>query len=604
MAIAVLTIDIEARLARLEEGLSQVGRINQKAARDVESRWQTAGTAVKSALAPLAAFFTADFLKNFVIGNAKAVESLIDISAATGSTVENISALQDVARNAGKDIAVAETALIRLNRALGEAKPDSDASRAFTALGLSVEKLKLLDPAEALRQTAVALRGFADDGNKARLVMELTGKSIAEVGPFLKDLAEQGQLNASVTKEQADKAEQFVRALGQYETAAVAARRSLTVQLLPVLTDFIERINAAVAAHGGFIAALKAQNPIEAPPVNAIEGLARYRAELERMQEAVAKVGSVRGGTPLADKLQIDANAAKARIPEIKQFIDYYERLLKLTDKAGAGRGSVNPADVRPSVGDPNADAAAAKETAKRLKSLADDARREQEFLGKQFAEGQEEEAKIATEAWTAVADQRNKELAAADQAQIDSLKKSIDTFQAFTADILKNDRTKEVTEKMSEFAKQAARNIQDALGTTLKNTLRGDFKSIGELWRNLLIDMAAEAAALQLNQFLFGKDKENPFTGGAIGAGLKWLGAFDVGTPFVPQTGLALVHRGERIVPANQNRGGGGITFNQTVNVGNGVSRNDVALAMNIARQQTKADIADAMRRGSPVFS
>ena len=55
----------------------------------------------------------------------------------------------------------------------------------------------------------MALAGFADDGNKARLTQELFGKSLAEVAPLLKDLSTQGTLNAKVTKEQADAAEQF-----------------------------------------------------------------------------------------------------------------------------------------------------------------------------------------------------------------------------------------------------------------------------------------------------------------------------------------------------------------------------------------------------------
>lgn len=38
--------------------------------------------------------------------------------------------------------------------------------------------------------------------------------------------------------------------------------------------------------------------------------------------------------------------------------------------------------------------------------------------------------------------------------------------------------------------------------------------------------------------------------------SGNRFVGGYANGTPFVPQTGLALVHKGERIIPANQNRG------------------------------------------------
>lgn len=49
------------------------------------------------------------------------------------------------------------------------------------------------------------------------------------------------------------------------------------------------------------------------------------------------------------------------------------------------------------------------------------------------------------------------------------------------------------------------------------------------------------------------------PATGAMTAAGDFGLGAiasFDVGTPYVPQTGLALIHQGERIIPASQNNG------------------------------------------------
>jgi hypothetical protein len=36
-------------------------------------------------------------------------------------------------------------------------------------------------------------------------------------------------------------------------------------------------------------------------------------------------------------------------------------------------------------------------------------------------------------------------------------------------------------------------------------------------------------------------------------------LASFAVGTDYVPRTGLALIHEGEAITPASQNRGGGG---------------------------------------------
>lgn len=40
-------------------------------------------------------------------------------------------------------------------------------------------------------------------------------------------------------------------------------------------------------------------------------------------------------------------------------------------------------------------------------------------------------------------------------------------------------------------------------------------------------------------------------------------VGSFDTGTNYVPRSGLAMVHQGEAIIPANQNNGGGNVTIN-----------------------------------------
>ncbi|MCW7541881.1 hypothetical protein OOT46_29210, partial [Aquabacterium sp. A7-Y] len=74
----------------------------------------------------------------------------------------------------------------------------------------------------------------------------------------------------------------------------------------------------------------------------------------------------------------------------------------------------------------------------------------------------------------------------------------------------------KKSSDAMTVFGEEASRNIQDAFGDTLAKTLQGDFDSIGELWKNLLLQMAAEAIAADLAKSIFGD--------GAGGGG--WLGS------------------------------------------------------------------------------
>jgi hypothetical protein len=207
------------------------------------------GAAFGTLGANLAATFSVGALTAFVKTTVSGIDALNDLKDATGSSIENISALEDVAARTGTSFETVGTSLIKFNKALSDAKPNSQIELALKAIGLSAKELKAIDPAEALRTAAVALSGFADDGNKARIVQELFGKSLREVAPFLNDLAEKGKLNATVTTEQAKQAEKFNHELESLAKNSKDAGRAIVSDLLPPINKLFERANNA----GGFL---------------------------------------------------------------------------------------------------------------------------------------------------------------------------------------------------------------------------------------------------------------------------------------------------------------------------------------------------------------
>jgi hypothetical protein len=150
-----------------------------------------------------------------------------DLKDATGASIENISALEGIGERTGTTFDTVGSALVKFNATLKDAGDQSKGAGAiFKDLNLDVEELKRLDPAEALQRTAVALAGFADDGDRARAVQELFGKSTKEIAPFLNDLAEAGELNARVTTEQAAAAEKFNKELFKMQASLTDVTRA------------------------------------------------------------------------------------------------------------------------------------------------------------------------------------------------------------------------------------------------------------------------------------------------------------------------------------------------------------------------------------------
>jgi hypothetical protein len=184
------------------------------------------------------------------------LDALNDLKDATGSSIENLSALEDVAARTGTSFETVGSALVKFNGALKAAKPGDDVSASFKALGLNLAELKNLDPAEALQKTAIALSSFADDGNKARVVQELFGKSIKDVAPLLKDLAEKGQLVATVTTAQAQAAEDFNKQIFNLQKNTTDLSRSLVSSLLPTLIRLSDEFISLSKNSTGFFDAI------------------------------------------------------------------------------------------------------------------------------------------------------------------------------------------------------------------------------------------------------------------------------------------------------------------------------------------------------------
>jgi len=95
----------------------------------------------------------------------------------------------------------------------------------------------------------------------------------------------------------------------------------------------------------------------------------------------------------------------------------------------------------------------------------------------------------------------RAKELFAGGFLEAEDLAKTEDRIAKSVEEI------KKAGDEMSVFAEQAARNIQDQFGASIRQTLEGDFDSILDSWKDLIYKMGSEALAADIAETLGLKD-------------------------------------------------------------------------------------------------
>lgn len=565
MSLAVLSIDLVAQLASLQSGMDKAGRIAERQASQIEARFSKMGAIASGVGTALGAALSVVGLTQLLRATLEGVEALDDLSDATGASIENISALEDIAARTGTSMSTVGDALIRLNKVLSDANPNTPMAQALKAIGLNAAELRKLDPAEALRRTAEALAGYADDGAKARLVQELFGKSTREVASLLKDLSEAGRLNGTLTAEQARETKAFNRELAAFSKNMVDGARAVTGEMLPALNQFFERARGLKKA-GGFFKFVG----LEVDANLASDRLRVVTDEMERLQAYMDRQGKPSPVLAIqmsnlrleADKLTRDALAASAAL---KGFADIGAPLANGRRPANEGGGGLlsrnlpefAPATIRGSNVKEFISNSFDQATIAALRAMeATDANKLRELnlaLSGLFELQRETRgdpvvvqaiAKVRAEiealtnapvpdpgptkayadalaalGGTSVAQIR--EVSAALDELFKMRDVGLDSPELEAAIQALSDKLAELKKPLSEvnaFAQEAGRNIQDALGDSVLKALEGNTNDIATLWQSMLNRLIAQTAAAELGKLLLGDYAKTGTMGGWAG--------------------------------------------------------------------------------------
>jgi len=673
------------------------------AARNLQSLGQRA-LSVDSILGGLGVTLSAGAAFAWARNVANGIDVLNDLKDATGASIENLSALEDVAARTGTSFNTVGATVTKFNAVLKDAKPGSDAEAALKALNLNIKELQQLDPAEALRQTAVALSGFADDGNKARLVQELFGKSVREVAPFLKDLAEQGRLAATVTTEQAEAAETFNKQIFNLQKNILDLSRYLS-------SDLITSLNAAGAAMrtSGFLEGMSvlfggtAQFKSDKRLVDQVDtlmnlerALSNFRtegyaedsrvikntlAQLEVVKEQVKVTQGLRavaspydrsaervrrqGATPLAINftggggagkptpereaaVRSEANALENYVAGLKRALEKTQELSAVETtrlRIGESLSRTSSVLMQRQAMDLSQQIDAAKLLAEETKAREKQEKQAADFLEEEN-KARERNNELALAAVQALASE-NEAIIASNQslsdqveemglttqalqelrlARLDSaiaadrellvMRQSIEGGEAEAAQIERRInlrlRKRSLTElqgnrqvkiEADQLSKEAAETLNADVKSALSNAFR-DSKNPAQSFAaglgNVIYTRLTNSLASGLADALVGTGapgSSGGLLGGLVGGLFSWLPKFDTGINYVPYDMPAIIHKGERVMTAAENRRGTGFSPTTSIVVQGGGNTGEIYANVSKALEARDREWADRLK-------
>lgn len=519
-----------------------------------------------------------------------AADSLNDMSQKIGISVEQLAGYNLAAESSGTSMEDFGKAAKQMAKSIAEGDP------LLAKLGITSK-----DVNGALLQLADVFESMPDGANKTAVAMKLMGKSGADMIPLLngggdalRKMLDDGQRLYPVTTEMAKAADQFKDSLAKLKVQSEGLGIKFANALLPALNQAMEAADEAskrFGALGGAMVGIGTFGTIGQTLAvvwaNVSYVFREVGVEIGGIAAQLAAIGRLdfKGAGLIGDAMKRDAAVAR------KELDDLERRIMGLGGKAQSAAAAAvdRPKKYRTGLFDE------ARKPAKERMSEVEWTMEESAHLIRTFhqiamqmdkdAQGAFERAADAADAWTESLDHANKTLDDAARGYkdlIDPLEKyrrkleEIDNLQEsarLSADeaaqarmqvnAAMNDEFARMTEKATEandIAKELGLTFTSAFedavvsGKKFSDVLRGVYQDILRLMLRETVTKPAAAAFSDL------------FKGVSFSS---LIPRFATGTDYVPRDMLAVIHKGEAVIPAEQNRRGamGGMTLNMTIN-------------------------------------
>lgn len=310
-SVGTISIDLEARLAKLESQMDRAARVVDAAAKRMEQAQAQAARVSEQSWTSAAAKITAAAAAMggaLLVAAQRAVAHADEMGKAArsaGIAVEQYSALAYAAERAGVSQDQLAASMRAFNRAIAEAQRGEGPARLFAALGVQVSGRSQLD---VLRDLADALQRVRDPAQRAEAAMRLFGRAGTDLLPML-DQGSAGldemmrrarELGVVVSTDAAASAERLRDALGDLGTRVRGAVLEAVGDLVVRLGGYVQAMDEASVISTAARGSMQALAMAVVGVVTAMEGVAHavrvVTAEMASLIDRTAAWLSLYGG--------------------------------------------------------------------------------------------------------------------------------------------------------------------------------------------------------------------------------------------------------------------------------------------------------------------
>lgn len=234
-----LVVKLSAETSEFRADLGRTARLLDRHANDMKANLQQVASVAKTAFAVAIGVTSVAALRDFITHTIETAAALQGLSEQTGASATALSGFAPVATISGTAMEAIGGSLAKLSKGLAGIDDEvAGATKALQFLGIGAKDASgnLRDPAEVMNDVALKLAEFEDGAGKTAIAMELFGKSSAAMLPFLKDLAENQDLNIRLTAQQIEEADKASKAFSRMKAETDFVAQTLVTSAIPSMS--------------------------------------------------------------------------------------------------------------------------------------------------------------------------------------------------------------------------------------------------------------------------------------------------------------------------------------------------------------------------------